>query len=655
MTLEFDSTNNNTAMGNALGQALGNTKGAHGQPEQPQGGLGSSNPFGFGGVTLTPGRMAYAPIRNAMGSESYIKLSKELKEMVKDHNRQNALDIKVLELDRNVDPNLHFASFVFCVQSNTDKSLGVGYNIVMLEATGEPLADMTETINGEPIVIPSYSERALDNRLIEIATGLMQQVYGRDVIFHRSDAQVIPVDFDYEDRQAVEALASNAAAAATSSLVMLAAGGKYFQDLDLIKELKNRSGDAGDADMTFVYNFNPQKVTDFLKLPTRASIVVQAATGYRKSNRNASVNSGSGPKTISEACGYIELMPVLPRFAQQQYNPMYPQMAAMQPITQRLAPVLVLTSVKTNFALTPGAVLLNALVAADLNRGHGWVSAFNTKAGTKVGGVDLTDVTAITADMPSMTDPNVSETRPPVPAGGLTTDMLMKFLGMYCQPDLSIAMDIPVASHNTWYLSLFAEAAKGTAAAEKFIMKSMDELLGKKFVTSLPANVRMFATTPMLIERGYWDDGSGNGRRDIAEIDYVAVCNYADANNNKPLIEKWTNSFLQTSRPSATRLQERREIIQEITGRRATFTGRSVRVFWNGAWLGHALQALQAAGITTSADGRGIFGFGGARANADFLQGAALPTGAGWASSMNTGSNGQMFGGFTSSPWSNGL
>lgn len=652
--LEFTGGNNN-AMQQAMQQAQAQqSQTQQSQPAQKnmnQTNPITSNPFGFGGVTLRTNSMAYSPIRNAMGSEQYIKLGKLLKEMAKEHNRQEAVAVRVLELDRNVNPNLHYAAYIVGVSSVSNPELGVGYHVMIMEATGEPIpARVVNGQNGEPsLTIPVYSEK-VDNELFrKSVSDLLTVAYGANIRQFRSDTAVIPADFNYEDTAAVEAMLANAATAASSVINMFAADGRFFQDLNLVSDLKSRRGDQGEADMTFQYKFDNQKKTDYLKLPTRASIVVHALTGFRKNNRDQQLNSGFGPRTLTEATGFMELLPVAPRHQQPTWNPATGMM--MAPTNQRLAPVLVLNSMSSTFGLSPATMMLNILVAADLNRDAGWVNAFNTKSGKAVNGIDLTDVSAITIDMPSLTDPNKPEQRPMVPVGGMPTDQLMKFLGTYCRPDaqgqpeMYLALDVPVAAHTSWYMSIFMEAATGNQNAMAHINKAMDSLTNGEFTKTAPQGLTMFATTPMVMERGYWEvDGE---RRDIADVDYVAVCNYADANNNPALVEKWNSTFFGPEGTTAQRLSIRRDIIQEVTGRRAHFIGESVRVFWNGAYLAHGLRCLAQAGITTSSEGRGNFAFNAGRAQAEFLNGAALPSSAGW--NTNLGQTvGGGFGGFQS-------
>ncbi len=659
MAMEFENNGQQTAMGQAMAQAkLGQTHAQASQELPKYGNSGVSDPFGFAGKAMTPGRMAYAPLNGSMGSEAYTKLLKELRDAIEAQKKDSPLEIRILPIDKNVDPNLHYNGYILTVQSKVAPELGVGYHIMLMAGTAAPLNDRTVSVPSghgvsENVTIPFYPELALSKRYFQVVNNYLSSVFGAGIKFFRATPTVIPADFDHENKQAVMSLAENSGLAASTILVMLADNGRHFQDLNLPQLLKNTSSNNNDANLTFNYNFQSQQQIDFLKQPTRASIVVQASTGVRKNNQEWDPNSAEGPKVITEATGFIELMPVAPRFDPRQVNPMMgwnPQAQAVA--TQRLAPVFVLNSLRSNLSGTPGAILTNVLVAADLNRGFGWVRSFEPTTQNKVGGLNLTDVTAITIDMPSRENPNVPEQRPDFKNAPMTTEFLMNFLGMYCRPEMYLATDIPWNNHNSWYLSLFSDAARGEPEPNALIDKTMCTLVGEDFMSKLPAGTPKFATTPFLMERGYYEvDGQ---RRDVADIDYVAVCNYADATNNPRLVEVWTNSFLSDSRTMEQRMQDRRDIIQHITGNKATFTGYVVRVFWNGAYIDAGLRALAEKGITTSSEGRAVYSFNGGRSTADFLNNAGLSSTAYWNSNM-AGSSGRfnfnMSGG---SPWSTG-
>lgn len=604
-----------------------------------------ADPFGIGTISLTPGRLAGSPIRNVMGAESYVKLCKEMREIVKEESSNQKIQVSVLELDRNVDPNIHFSCIVIASQSMVSPELGVGYNVIMLESTGDDLKPQIETVNNEAIEIPRFPEAASDQRLVELAQNLLWSKFGTSTQLFMSDTQVVPRDFDHEKKEAIRGLITTAAMAATMSLTMFAENGKYFTDLNLVTELRQKRGDVGDADLSFVYNFNPQVLMDNLGFPTRASVVIQASTGYRKAKQTASPNSAGGPKVISETCGYVDLMPIAPRAM-----PFFDGQTMQIP--RRLAAVYVLDALRTSFAYTPGAMLLDILVAADMNKENAWVNAFVSKSRARGGSndLDLTDVGAITIDVPSRENPQVPEARPDTRSQTFTMDALTNFLGTYVKQELNIAMDVPIASSTSWHLSLFAQAALGSPGAIQRANQAMDRLTNGEFLKTLPAGTPIFAGTPMTLERGYWDDGSS--RRDLADVDYVAVCNYADATNNPAIVERFTNTFLQTSRSQAYRLKERRDIIQEVTRHTAVFVGRSIRCFFNGAWLANGVKSLATAGITTSSDGRSSFGFGGGRGYAEFLQTSAMPQNVSWNSAYGGGSGtGNTFGGMATSPW----
>lgn len=613
----------------------------------------SDNPFGNMAVHIGAGNMAFSPIPR-MGAEEYEKLAKTFREIAKEvENKNNAIEVKVLYLDRSFAPALHYEGFVVATTSRAKPDIGVGFNAILLEATGDPLKSMRQTFDNESVEIPQYADAVVDARLLQYVRDLLITTFGNKVPLHPSDTQVVPAGFDPEDSNAARKLLSNAAAAATTSLVMFADGGRHFRDVNLpkdIAEMKTKSG-SGDADLTFIRSFTPSQEVNYLNQVVRASVDVKGMVGYRKNQGHYSYNDGSGPRVAAEVLGFMELMPVLPRhaFVNAQFNP---ALGYQQP-PARFRPVFVITRPSANFSLTPGAVLFSILMAADLNRYSAWAAAFMPKKGsTGKNEIDLTDIGAISIDIPNPMNPNEPIARPPTKSHDFTTEALMQFLGSNCSPEMVVALDVPLAGPTTWYTSIFSAAAAGQPAAIEFLNNTMDELVGGggTFKRMLPPGTPILASQVLNLETGYWEDGKN--RRDIAEVDFVAVCNYADETRNPAMVERWTNSFLQFQRPEALRLRDRREIIQEVTGNQAVFTGRSVRLFLNGVWLKTALDALAAAKVTTMSEGGTFATLGGQRADASFLNNMALPAAAGWATGVGpVASGGSSYGTMATTPW----
>jgi hypothetical protein len=621
-------------------------------PSSPAPAFNDNNPFGFAGVQLTPGRQAIGPIRNQIGAENYDNLAKQLREFVRDNQTNSKLKIEVHLLDRSVHPSIYFIGFVFTSQSKDQPNLGVGYNIVLLEATNQPLPPVPQSYGGgEKADIPRYAESSADAFLDNLVVmQVLRPQYG-DVPFYKADAQIVPTSFNPKDERSVKNLAANAAQAATTNLVMLAANGRWFDhDLNLVAELKSDSR-GGDADLTFITSQSSGPLYDHLGVPYRASIIVQAATGYRRDNNNQrSVNDGSGPRILNETLGFVDLMPSRPRQAPM-LMPASGPYGGMMIDQRRLRPVFVIENVISNFANTPGSLFLNFLVAADLGTRGNWARAFSQRGGVFSEKSELTDVRAIVLDFPDPQNPTKPTPKPPAADFGLGDDRLMHFLGTYCQPELTLAFDVPVASANTWQYSLFYAAAVGNPSAVARLNKAVDDLCGGKFAPLLAQkSVAPFSPNILDIEYGYWEDDK-NRLRSTSEVDYVAVANYAERMNNPDLIEKFTSTFLDVTRAPALRMQDRRNIIVEVLGPSVQFTGRSKRLFWNGEYLALALQALNSAGITTSSDSNNSFSFGPRQAHAEFLNTTGMPSNAGWNTVIPGSGNTYGFGGFNTSPW----
>ena len=615
---------------------------------------GGENPFGFSGVLMNPGMLANSVIRSQIGAEQYEKLIKEIREIVKDNVTNASVEVDILTMDRSVDTNLHYLGFVVTSRSKQRPDLGVGYHICLLENTGTPLTAVTENnaYGNESIEIPRYAEQAASVRLDEIARNLMVTKYG-NVPMYRSDTEIIGSSFEHTNAAAVRSVVDNASRAAQSSLLMLAEGGRYFtKDFDLVETLRpgGKSRNNAEFDMSFVIASNPRVMYNHLNQPIRASLSVTAVTGTPRNRKpNYDPNDGDGPKTILETAGFVDLMPRAPR-------PLNPMMMVNQATGQydqrRLAPVFVITSPISNFSCTPAAVVMNVLAAAELNKNTNWVRQFSRRNRTSENNTrlpyDLEDVTKITLDFPDPTNPSKPTPSPDAKMVLGADQPLMQFLGTYCSQDLTIAMDVPMAGPSTWYLSLFALAASGNSHAIERINKSANDLTGGRLLAAGAAALPpIFAPDVMDGEQGWWD--CHGTIRTSDDVDFTAVCAYADFQNNPEIIERYTNSFLQKSVPLSRRLQDRRAIQREILGPSLTMTHRFRRIFWNGAWLVRVMQALNDAGITISGDGGSGYAFGAQRAFAAFLDQAALPQGAGW----NYGNTHTPFGfgGFSSSPW----
>ena len=86
----------------------------------------SDNPFGNMAVHIGAGNMAFSPIPR-MGAEEYEKLAKTFREIAKEvENKNNAIEVKVLYLDRSFAPALHFEGFVVATTSRAKPDIGVG-------------------------------------------------------------------------------------------------------------------------------------------------------------------------------------------------------------------------------------------------------------------------------------------------------------------------------------------------------------------------------------------------------------------------------------------------------------------------------------------------------------------------------------------------
>jgi hypothetical protein len=94
---------------------------------------------------------------------------------------------------------------------------------------------------------------------------------------------------------------------------------------------------------------------------------------------------------------------------------------------------------------------------------------------------------------------------------------------------------------------------------------------------------------------GTWTDRAGN-KRDIRDIDHVAVCNLA-GERNPQTIRDWSDTFLRKQYPLVQRLAARKRIISALTGETAVFTGFAQRVTFSRQFIDALTMGVRDTGL----------------------------------------------------------
>lgn len=522
-----------------------------------------------------------APIGRGVGSEYYNKLKENLGLVFKQANE--AVKIFLIDMDNNNEPALAFSCLIVAAQLNKAKDAGVAYHVIIMEATGDKINPIYETINNQQVEITRYTSDAFDADLMAKAKERMQRAFPNGPWIN-TGAIVIPASFNPEDKYSVHRLALNTGLANGTELEMLLPS---FKDLNLATVEKENN-------LNINIQFNRRQIEDIVGNPMRSDFLINFASVKKNAPRNLSVNAGGREQQISEASGFIDLVwnPV------NQPNPFgyftNPQ-ANMQ--TQKYVPRLVLTNLASNFSYTPSSVLLALATSLSLRDDNNWIQTFKPIAVSNQE-IDITDIGALNIEANLSNEPNGYGTRIDTKSENFKLEDLGQLISAFVSPGLIVSLDCPEVAGQSWYLDLFAAAANGKAAAYDIIYDSANRLTNGNFEKYFARGKPMFADPFNYVHLGYWTDRHGN-KRDIRDIDHLAVCNLV-GERNPSVIRDFSDTYLRTNYPVPLRMHHRKKIISSLTNETAVFTGRALRVTFAAEFLNALSTGIRDTGLSVS-------------------------------------------------------
>lgn len=574
-------TTNNNIFANPTEEVSGEKVGEHFQG----GDFTSVDPFGLGSINLMAGRVAGTSMSGALTSERYSKLLKKMQELAQDKNNNQNILKHVISLDKSVFPQVHFACIVVAVQSKMNLNAGLGYHTLIVDGTNQPLPMLEETANSVTETITRFSEEVWNNELrAMILQRIMNIVPGaQQSSIYFSAPVVIGEETDPENEQQVFQILSNAVLAAQSAVALRSENGKYYKDLDLARHVREKTL----PELYITHTANQSVIApDEVGNISRVSFISKLQTGKPSKGKGFIPNSGKAAQSLLEIGTYADLLPVLPSGQQGAFGqPMMQQYGMMGQQMQPLVPLVVITTMRSSFALTPGATELGIVLAADQVRSNRWAEDFRHKGNVLGSGIDFGDVGSILVNMPNPQAPG--ELMPAMYASDprFTDEVLWELLGRYVRNTALVAMDIPTAGGSSWYQGLYAAAALKTPSAVELIHKSINTLTGGKYadlIAALPSKTApdIFTGHVYYLERGHWRLGDRILPLELLD-NYVAVCCYARQNNQPNLVSEYVDTVTNGNRSQISRLNHRRKILMEMSDGTAKFTRSVKRVLFN--------------------------------------------------------------------------
>ncbi len=514
-----------------------------------------SKSFSFHG-----GGLFAAPIGPGVGSEYYSKLKANLTEVYKQANEET--EIALIDMDNVNDQALAFSTLIVAIRLKSAPKIGVAYHMLILEATGEKLTPIFDTINGQQTEILRVTSDALDDVLINMAKEKVRKAFPNAGNWYMVDATVVPATFNPDDKGSVHNLALNAGLASSTELEIHK---PEFKDLNLAQM-------SNDSTLNVTIAFNKNQIADAVGAAMRSDILINMAskkTGAQQ--KYASVNSGDKEVKVTEVSGFLDLTwsPV------NQGSTFNPYMQVQNVNTQKYAAGMIITSLTSAFSYTPASVLFALATALTLRDDNNWIQTFKP---TAVGSneIDMTDIGALNIEANLMNEPSGFGTRIDTKADSFKLEDLGSLVAALIQPGMMVKLDCPESGPQSWYLSVFAAAKNGNANAYRIIYEAANQLTNGHFAKYFPQGTQMFVNQDDRIHLGYWTDRTGT-KRDIRDIDHIAVCNLT-GERNPQAIRDWSDTFLKTQFPLAQRLAARKRMIMALTNETAVITGFAQRV-----------------------------------------------------------------------------
>ncbi len=558
------------------------------------------------------GGMQFSPLGNGQYSEIYKKTKEKLEEIFKSSS-QDEFKLSVLGIDRVENQILAYSVILVCGKLTNVANSPVAYHVLLLEGSGDQPKPLYLNVDGEQVEIVRTSSDAVDNELLKVVRQYINSQLGIKTPL-ATDVTVIGRNFNPENGQHMYRVARNAALAVGTALEM---SRPDFKDINLADVDLDAS-----LNLNISIQFHNSQNEDDVGNPVRSDVMI----GFNVMNsntRNQSLNSAVNDM-ISEVDGFIDVLWAPPRNPYES-NPYAMASMGMNPMfrpTQKYVARVVITNILCNKSYSPASILLALYTAMSLSENNNWVQYFRP---IHTQGIDLKDIGALGIEANFEGNKNGFGSRIDTKAESFSLADLGTLVSSLIQPSLIYSIDIPESGPQTWYESIFAAAADNVQGAIDQLVSAANDLTNNHFGRFWTGKSIINSTADSRIHLGYYVDRE-NKLRDIRDIDYIAVANYAGESNIR-MIQTWSDTFNMANIREDVRLFHRKRVIMSCTGERAEITGFARRVTFDANFLDALAKGIQACGMAVGIN-TPLSGdlFNNERAAASFMSSAMFAT-----------------------------
>ena len=158
-----------------------------------------------------------------------------------------------------------------------------------------------------------------------------------------------------------------------------------------------------------------------------------------------------------------------------------------------------------------------------------------------------------------------------------------------CRQDMYIAIDAPNVGAESWATDLLRASAMNTEYgrwAQEKIWTALQELTDGRFAVNfqnISRNAQLWLADPIMIHNGYYVNRQSGERRDIRDIDQLAINNFIGS-QDPTACARWAATFM-PGVDQERALTERKEMIELVCGgsNNVVYTDYSTRLMLNPA------------------------------------------------------------------------
>lgn len=547
----------NQETGNQFGTADQATRTAGGAPTQaPQ----SQQKWSFFGMPAQGG------IGRSGNSQNLARAAEAIQAALKDIPSAPGRTTAIAKIDRLKETSLAISSIIVLVRDDVAKL--TAFHTLLLEENAEGFSARTIQVNKQQIAVERYTSDAYDDKYIAFMNTVAERIAPE---FERLDtaSAIVPYNFDWENKNQVSTLVINAAMACIST----------------IDNRVNRANDlnygqyAGDAQLQMQIAFGQEQTQDYVGLPVRSDIKMRMVAVSNSAPDLSTIHNQNKEQDIAYVRGFLDLAYV--RQASLDWNA---PNAQSPEATQAFAMRFVMTGMENTAKMSLASQLLVLAGALGLAQDYGWRPNFNTRWTGGAQRIDTHDIGALNIEGNLNRDPSGVGGKIDTKAANFDDKARTDFLRRLLYPNLSYAIDVARSGAETWYTDVFYHAANGDQEAIVAINRAANTLTGGHFQQIWKdETMSPVMNNRELIHLGYYEDAAGV-RRDIRDVDYLAVANVLGTTDVQTLID-WNESFNGEDRNEAIRIHQRRQIIQNVIGTKVTFTQLARRATFDKDWL----------------------------------------------------------------------